>query len=143
MKRSGFTIIEIIIVVVILGILASMVFPKIIGPNNRIMSSEGQHTLTVLLSAQKRYYLENSSTYTGTYDNLDVTIPTSKYFNVPTAVDGTGGILATVSSKTANTGLTYTLAIDSTGIITCDDGAGTDCDVINCTKGSGGKQCNQ
>lgn len=142
MKRYGFTIVEVIIVVVMLGILAAIAIPKIIGPSNRIMSSEGQHTLTVLLSAQKRYYLENNSVYTGTYADLDVDIPTSKYFNTPNAVNGTGGIVATVSSKTANTNLTYTLSINTSGSITCDDGVGTDCAVVGCTKGGGGNQCN-
>lgn len=139
MDKKGFTLMEIVIVVILLGIIAAVGVPKIINGGSAVLSGEGQHTLTVLLSAQKRYQLENNA-YTGVLANLDVTIPTSKYFNDPVAVDGTGNIVATVSSKTANTNLTYTLSIDTAGIITC---AGADCDKIRCTRGGGGNQCNQ
>lgn len=138
MKPKGFTIVEIIIVVVMLGIMVTIAIPKIVGPNDRIMASEGQHTLTVLLSAQKRYKLESASNvYTATLTDLDVTIPSSRYFGVP-SLSTTTTELATVVA----TGNQYTLKIAEDGIIYCTTGTIT-CASIKCNKGVGTNQCNQ
>ncbi len=140
MSKKGFTIIEVIIVVVMLGILAAVAIPKILAPNEIVISSEGQHTLTVLLSAQKRYKLENSA-YTTTLDNLDVSI-TPKYFDTVTALDGSSA-KTEVASLARISNLVYTLSIGAeganAGIIYC---SGAGCTSIKCTKGAGSNQCN-
>lgn len=129
--------IEIIIVVVILGVLAAIAIPKIISPNEMIISSEGQSLLTVILSAQKRWSLENGGAYTGTFANLDVTL-TPKNFDTVTAIDGTGGRVASM----ARIGGAYTLSIGPDGTIYCASG-GAGCTNARCTKGAGNNQCNQ
>src|SRR5438105_1999152 len=80
MKNHGFTIIEIVIVVIILGLVAALAIPKIIAPNEYVVSSEARHILTVLLGAQKQYQLENAA-YATSINNVDITLAASTYFN--------------------------------------------------------------
>ncbi|MBI4309397.1 MAG: prepilin-type N-terminal cleavage/methylation domain-containing protein [Candidatus Omnitrophica bacterium] len=132
---KGFTIIEIIIVVVMLGILASIAVPRVIGPNEQITSSEGRQTLTTLLGAQKRFFMENNNTYANNINSLDVDIPASNYFAAPN-INNNAAQLASVAR--AN-GPVYTLSINDTGVITC---AGAGCAIARCTKNPGGDRCN-
>lgn len=133
-RNNGFTLVEIVIVVVILGILAALALPKVTGPNESIISSEGRQTLITLLGAQQRYFLENGA-YSASTASLDVTIPASTYFNAP-AVANDAAALASVARSNTHT---YTLSINSTGTITC---SGAGCAAAKCTKGGGGNQCN-
>ena len=135
---KGFTIVEIILVVVILGILAAVAIPKIVGPNEMITSSEGRETLATLVRAQKSYFLDNG-TYTNNMANLDVTIPASQFFNAPVALNpGAAGLVARVQ----RTGGAYTLRISDAGVITCTPSPSVACTSIHCNKNPGGNRCN-
>jgi prepilin-type N-terminal cleavage/methylation domain-containing protein len=135
MRTKAFTMIEVIIVVVLLGILAAVAIPKIVSPNEMIISSEGQSLLTVMLSAQKRWSLENNGAFTDTFANLDITLTPSNFKTV-TAINGAGNRVASMIRNDD----TYTLSIDENGIIYC---VGDGCANARCTKGAGGDQCNQ
>ena len=137
-KRHGFTLIEIIIVVVILGLLASVLAPRLVGNHEQVISGEGRQTLLSVVGAQKRYYLENSA-YTATFANLDTTVPASQYFNAPAALNpGASGNVGSVT-RTTNT---YTLLVSDTGVIYCTDIVAGSCLGIHCKKGGGANQCN-
>ena len=132
--KYGFTVIELVIVIVMLGIVAALALPKVFGPNERIISSEGMQSLMALLGAQKRYFTENNA-YAAAVAGLDVSIPASSYFNAPTVANNAAAV-----ASVARTGGRYTLSIADTGNITCTAGTLT-CASINCNKG-GGNQCN-
>ncbi len=116
--NKGFTLVEIIIVLIILGILAAVVLPNYVGNKERFTAGEGVQTLTTLLLSQKRYILEpeNNNLYATDLASLDVTIPASPNFNTPWVSDASYPTKA--ASVTRNTGA-YTLSINDAGTITC------------------------
>ncbi len=130
--NKGFTLVEIIVVVTILGILAAVALPRMIAPKERVIVSEGMQDLIVMKGAQERYKLENGSYYASAVDcnAMDVSV-TPTNFNAPVCPGA-----AAVVSIDRKGGPVYTLSIDALGIVTC---SGT-CTGV-CTKG-GGNQCN-
>ena len=59
---SGFTLIELILVIVILGILSAMIVPKFVGVSEDARNSRAQSDIVVLGNALDRYEI-----YNGTY----------------------------------------------------------------------------
>lgn len=144
--RSGlsraFTYIELVITVIIIGILASVTIPKLVAPQESVISSEGRQILMAILGAQRRYWFENNA-YVGdpglAAGTLDVDIPSSPNFNAPDALAAltSTGIVAEIQ----RTGGLYTLRIDGLGRIWCVDGSVT-CASIKCNKGASNDRCN-
>jgi len=58
-KQTGFTLIEIMVVVVILGILAAAVVPKIMSRPEQARIEKAKHDITALESALNIYKLDN------------------------------------------------------------------------------------
>ena len=58
-KHCGFTLLEVMVVVVILGILAALVVPKIISRPDEARMIAAKHDLASLLQALKLYRLDN------------------------------------------------------------------------------------
>jgi len=58
-KQDGFTLIEIMVVVVILGILAAAVVPKIMSRPEQARIEKAKHDITALESALNIYKLDN------------------------------------------------------------------------------------
>jgi len=78
-RNSGFTIIQTVIVIVILGALAGMAIPRMITLTYKVKNQEALPVLISLLEAQFDYKRVNGS-YTTTLSDLDVTIPTLQNF---------------------------------------------------------------
>lgn len=76
-KQKGFTLIEIMVVVVILGILATLVVPKIMGRPDEARSVAARQDIASILQALNLYRLDNSR-YPTTEQGLQalVTAPT-------------------------------------------------------------------
>ena len=55
MNRKGFTLIELIIVVIIIGILATLAIPQYRKATQRAYLGKGKHALSVIASAEKIY----------------------------------------------------------------------------------------
>src|SRR5437764_10937984 len=56
-KRSGFTLIEIMVVVVVLGILAATIIPQFIGTTKEAKVSAAKSSIAELESALERFYI--------------------------------------------------------------------------------------
>ncbi|NRA71555.1 MAG: type II secretion system major pseudopilin GspG [Gammaproteobacteria bacterium] len=59
-KQQGFTLLEIMVVIVILGILASMVLPSLFGNKEKAERQKVVSDITTLSSAMDMYRLDNS-----------------------------------------------------------------------------------
>ncbi len=85
-KRKGFTLLELMIVVVIIGILATLALPRFFKAADRARWAAAASMLATIRSAQLRYYAEYSlydisAIVAGGGGNLDVefTFDTAKY----------------------------------------------------------------
>lgn len=126
-KLSGFTLIEIIVVIVILGVIATAALPKFSATFERTKSAEGKQILLSILNAQKIYFLENGN-YATDINNLDITIPSSSNFQAPDGADDATGTTHLGQITRGTSGFLYKLTIDKDGVFTCTSGT------INCSQ---------
>ncbi len=79
MSERGFTLIEIMVVVIILGLLATLVLPRVIGRQEEAFVVKAKSDISALSAAIKLYKLDNFS-YPSTEQGLEalVTQPTGE-----------------------------------------------------------------
>lgn len=124
-RSKGFTFIEMMIVVTIIGILAMIAYPSYQRQMLRTHRTEAQANLQDAATRQERFF-SNNSTYTTTVTNLGLPasgLTDNGYFQITAAACG-GGTIATC----------YTLTATAQGGQTED----TDCTTI--TLGSNGQK---
>lgn len=84
MKKRGFTLIELMIVVAIIGILAAVAVPKFADLINKAKEGATKNALGAVRSALQVYYGDNEGRYPT--DNLASLLPDGKYINeIPVA----------------------------------------------------------
>ncbi|MFA6282276.1 MAG: prepilin-type N-terminal cleavage/methylation domain-containing protein [Candidatus Omnitrophota bacterium] len=115
--KKGFTLMELIVVVIIVGILAMVGLPQFFQVAERGRAAEAFGILGAVRSAQVRYYAENSAYLSNsTCGGLDINFTTPKYFGGPNCG-------ATSANMTKSTGSIYGLKIYyANGTIACDSG---------------------
>jgi len=71
--RKGFTLLELLIVIVILGILASIALPRYFANLEKAREAEAKSTLNKIREAQMGYYAEKGNFTTGWPINVTLT----------------------------------------------------------------------
>lgn len=91
-KRSGFTLVELAVVVVIIGVLASFGIPRMLKSVERSKAAEAYGYLTAIRAAQERYQAQNG-TYATLITDLDISMSAPTYFVVGGIAAGASGSL--------------------------------------------------
>ena len=103
-KSKGFTLVELAVVVVIVGVLAAFAVPRFLASVERSKAAEAFNYLAAVQSAQERYHARQGI-YASTVADLDIKFSAPKYFTV--------GIVA--AGTTASLEDSWTLTLTRTG----------------------------
>ncbi len=63
--RTGFTLVEVMVVVVILGILAVLIVPRVVGRSEEARAVAAKHDIATIMQSLKLYRLDNGRYPTG------------------------------------------------------------------------------
>jgi prepilin-type N-terminal cleavage/methylation domain-containing protein len=116
---SGFTLIELVVVVLIVGIISAIAVPQYFRIVERGKVTEAVEMLKAMVASQQRYQSKYGGYCTTTFSScggFDMTVPTMKYFNTPTGAVPGGGTPSWKETLTRNTNVgvygNYVLTMD-------------------------------
>jgi prepilin-type N-terminal cleavage/methylation domain-containing protein len=111
--RKGFTLVELAVVIVIIGVLAAFGVPKFLNSVERSKASEAFGYLSAVRSAQERYMAQYGK-YATDVSTLDIQYPPLKYF--------TPDKLVKTTAPSDGTAPTWTLTLTRSGAAAGYDG---------------------
>ena len=88
--RKGFTLVELAVVIVIIGVLAAFGVPKFLNSVERSKAAEAFAYLSAIRDAEERY-LAQQGVYASDPTQLDIGLQPPKYFTVPSTITVTAG----------------------------------------------------
>ena len=92
MKTKAFTLVELAVVVVIIGVLAAFAVPRFLASVERSKAAEAYNYLSAVQSAQERYHARQG-TYADEINDLDIKFSATKYYTVGSITAGDTGDL--------------------------------------------------
>jgi len=126
---QGFTLLEVVAVVIIIAILTAIASVQITGAMEKVRSSEAVSILGEISRAQFRYYVLNGK-LTDSLSDLDSAYSVPEYFSSPVALNPVySGLNETVARMSRNNKANtvygnYILEISADNTITCDPNGG-------------------
>jgi len=87
MNRKAFTLVELAVVVVIIGVLAAFAVPRFLASVERSKAAEAFNYLAAVQSAQERVHARQGQ-YASVVTDLDIKFSAPKYFTVGTIAAG-------------------------------------------------------
>jgi type IV pilus assembly protein PilA len=87
-NRKGFTLVELAVVIVIIGVLAAFGVPKFLKSVERSKAAESFQYLAAVRSAEERY-IAKEGVYTSNLTDLDITQSVPKYFETGSPLTAT------------------------------------------------------
>ncbi len=70
LKQYGFTLMELVVVLTVIGIVVALVVPSYTLVKERALDKEGQAGVRILLNAERQFYVRNN-VYYGDQDNIN------------------------------------------------------------------------
>jgi len=119
MDFKGFTLVEIILAVIVLGFMVVFALPRMISSSEAVKVSEAVTVLSALYHSQKNYYLDHSA-YTDDCTLLEYSVPLQN-FNAP--VCDTADPIVSVERTTGD----YTITVTASGVFDCVVAGTFDC----------------
>jgi prepilin-type N-terminal cleavage/methylation domain-containing protein len=114
MNRKGFTLVEVLIVVIIIGILASIGIPQFAASIEKAKGGEARAGLGHIQTGEKVYYAENEF-YTSNLTDLDVTL-TQKYWSLSVSTPSSTTYTAT-ATRSGGTRSGQTITMNQAGTV--------------------------
>ena len=127
--KKGFTLLELIVVIIIVGLLAALAVPQYFKVTERARAAEGVSLLNLIRASQIRYKTEKVA-YATTVASLDVDYTTPKYFTVNDPLGTAAEVGKVTRNATQQSYGAYVLVISEAGVISCSGGSTGGCAAI-------------